>query len=124
MPEKETFFSSKKRMLAQIQSFLGGRVAEELVFDDISNGSYDDFKQATRIAKLMVIKYGMSDLGVAQNSEFSDKKVIDTEIKKIVDDCYTQTKQLISENKTLLEQIANLLLAQETITQTEIEKLV
>nr|SPO74976.1 ATP-dependent zinc binding membrane protease [Candidatus Phytoplasma vitis] len=72
LPEKETFFSSKKRMLANIVSFLGGRVAEELVFDDVSNGAYDDFKQATKIARLMVTKYGMSDLGITQDSEFSE----------------------------------------------------
>ncbi|MGA0447984.1 MAG: ATP-dependent zinc metalloprotease FtsH [Candidatus Phytoplasma pyri] len=124
MPEKETFFSSQKRMLAQIQSFLGGRIAEELIFDDISSGALGDFQQATKIATLMVTKHGMSDLGVTQNSEFSDKKAIDTEIKKIIDTCYTQTKQLMLENKTLLDKIANLLLEQETITQTEIAKLV
>ncbi|MGA0447993.1 MAG: ATP-dependent zinc metalloprotease FtsH [Candidatus Phytoplasma pyri] len=124
IPEKETTFSSQKRMLAQIQSFLGGRIAEELIFDDISSGAVGDFQQATKIAALMVTKYGMSDLGVTQDSKFSDKKVIDTEIKKIIDTCYIQTKQLMLENKTLLDKIANLLLEQETITQTEIEKLV
>ncbi len=124
IPEKETFFSSRKRMLAQIQSFLGGRVAEELIFDDISSGAFDDFKQATKIARLMVTKYGMSDLGVTQDSEFSDKKMIDLEIKKIVDDCYGQTQKIMVENKILLDKIANLLLKKETITQLEIEKLV
>ncbi|MGA0447990.1 MAG: ATP-dependent zinc metalloprotease FtsH [Candidatus Phytoplasma pyri] len=123
IPEKETFFSSKKRMLANITSYLGGRVAEELVFDDISNGSYDDFKQATRIAKLMVTKYGMSDLGVTQDSEFSDKKAIDTEIKKIIDTCYQETKNIITQNKSLLDKIVVLLLEQETITKEEIDKL-
>nr|CCA94597.1 HflB protein [Candidatus Phytoplasma mali] len=123
IPEKETFFSSKKRMLANITSYLGGRVAEELVFDDISNGSYDDFKQATRIAKLVVTKYGMSDLGVTQDPEFSDKKAIDTEIKKIVDDCHQETKNIIKQNKSLLDKIVVLLLEQETITKEEIDKL-
>nr|CCA94595.1 HflB protein [Candidatus Phytoplasma mali] len=124
MPEKETFFSSRKRMLAQIQSFLGGRVAEELVFDDISSGAFDDFRQATKIARLMVTKYGMSDLGVSQDSEFSDKKLIDTAIKKIIDTCYQQVQIIIKENKNLLDQIAHLLLEQETITKEEIEQLV
>nr|CCA94599.1 HflB protein [Candidatus Phytoplasma mali] len=124
MPEKETFFSSRKRMLAQIQSFLGGRVAEELVFDDISSGAFDDFRQATKIARLMVTKYGMSDLGVSQDSEFSDKKLIDTAIKKIISECYQQVQIIIKENKDLLDQIAHLLLEQETITKEEIEKLV
>ncbi|GFZ75275.1 ATP-dependent zinc metalloprotease FtsH [Hydrangea phyllody phytoplasma] len=123
MPEKETFFSSKKRMLAQITSYLGGRVAEELIFDDISSGAYDDFRQATNIAKLMVTKYGMSDLGVSQDSEFSDKILIDKEIKKIIDNCYLQAKEIISQNKSLLDKITNLLLEQETITKEEIDKL-
>ncbi|WP_334347478.1 ATP-dependent metallopeptidase FtsH/Yme1/Tma family protein, partial [Candidatus Phytoplasma prunorum] len=124
MPEKETFFSSRKIMLAQIQSFLGGRVAEELVLDDISSGAFGDFRQATKIARLMVIKYGMSDLGVSQNSEFSDKKLIDTEIKKIISECYRQVQIIIKSNKNLLDKIANILLEQETITNKEIEKLV
>ncbi|MGI3136410.1 MAG: ATP-dependent zinc metalloprotease FtsH [Candidatus Phytoplasma vitis] len=124
LPEKETFFSSKKRMLANITSFLGGRVAEELVFDDVSNGAYDDFKQATKIARLMVTKYGMSDLGITQDSEFSDKKMIDIEIKKIVDECYQECQTIIKENKSLLDKITNLLLEKETINKKEIDLLV
>ncbi|WP_284928418.1 ATP-dependent zinc metalloprotease FtsH [Candidatus Phytoplasma sp. AldY-WA1] len=123
LPEKETFFSSKKRMLANIVSYLGGRVAEELVFDDVSNGAYDDFKQATKIARLMVTKYGMSDLGITQDSEFSDKKMIDIEIKKIVDECYLECQKIIKENKSLLDKITNLLLEKETINKEEIDKL-
>ncbi|WP_349401694.1 ATP-dependent Zn protease [Candidatus Phytoplasma solani] len=123
MPEKETFFSSKKRMLANIISFLGGRVAEELVFDDISSGAYDDFKQATKIARLMVTKYGMSELGPVQDSEFSDKKAIDIEIKKIIDECFKQAQIIIKENKSLLDKIVVTLLEQETITREKIEKL-
>ncbi|WP_334347401.1 hypothetical protein [Candidatus Phytoplasma prunorum] len=78
LPEKETFFSSEKRKLVNITFYLGGRVAEELVFDDISSGAFDDFKQATKISRLMVTKYGMINLGVSQDYEFSDKKAIDT----------------------------------------------
>ncbi|WP_349402080.1 ATP-dependent zinc metalloprotease FtsH [Candidatus Phytoplasma solani] len=124
MPEKETFFSSKKRMLANIISFLGGRVAEELVFDDVSSGAYDDFKQATKIARLMVTKYGMSELGPVQDSEFSDKKAIDIEIKKIIDECFKQAQIIIKENKSLLDKIVVTLLEQETITREKIEKLI
>ncbi|USQ93280.1 MAG: ATP-dependent zinc metalloprotease FtsH [Candidatus Phytoplasma vitis] len=124
LPEKETFFSSKKRMLANIVSYLGGRVAEELVFDDVSSGAYDDFKQATKIARLMVTKYGMSDLGITQDSEFSDKKMIDIEIKKIVDECYQECQKIIKENKFLLDKITNLLLEKETINKEEIDLLV
>ncbi|MGI3135995.1 MAG: ATP-dependent zinc metalloprotease FtsH [Candidatus Phytoplasma vitis] len=123
LPEKETFFSSKKRMLANIISYLGGRVAEELVFDDVSSGAYDDFKQATKIARLMVTKYGMSELGITQDSEFSDKKAIDQEIKKIVDECYQECKKVIKENKSLLDKITNLLLEKETINKEEIDLL-
>ncbi len=124
LPEKETFFSSKKRMLANIISYLGGRVAEELVFDDVSNGACEDFKQATKIASLMVTKYGMSDLGVSQDSDFSDKKAIDTEIKKIIDQCYQECQKVIKENKSLLDKIVNLLLEKETINKEEIDLLV
>ncbi|MGI3136130.1 MAG: ATP-dependent zinc metalloprotease FtsH [Candidatus Phytoplasma vitis] len=124
LPEKETFFSSKKRMLANIISYLGGRVAEELVFDDVSSGAYDDFKQATKIARLMVTKYGMSELGITQDSEFSDKKMIDIEIKKIVDECYQECQTIIKENKSLLDKITNLLLEKETINKEEIDLLV
>ncbi|MGI3136162.1 MAG: ATP-dependent zinc metalloprotease FtsH [Candidatus Phytoplasma vitis] len=124
LPEKETFFSSKKRMLANIISYLGGRVAEELVFDDVSSGAYDDFKQATKIARLMVTKYGMSELGITQDSEFSDKKMIDIEIKKIVDECYQECQKVIKENKSLLDKITNLLLEKETINKEEIDLLV
>ncbi|WP_201736609.1 ATP-dependent zinc metalloprotease FtsH [Candidatus Phytoplasma ziziphi] len=124
LPEKETFFSSKKRMLANIISYLGGRVAEELVFDDVSNGACEDFKQATKIASLMVTKYGMSDLGVSQDSDFSDKKAIDTEIKKIIDQCYQECQKIMKKNKDLLDKIALKLLEQETITKEEIDLLV
>ncbi len=111
-------------MLANIISYLGGRVAEELVFDDVSNGACEDFKQATKIASLMVTKYGMSDLGVSQDSDFSDKKAIDTEIKKIIDQCYQECQKIMKKNKDLLDKIALKLLEQETITKEEIDLLV
>ncbi|MGL9687611.1 MAG: cell division protein FtsH, partial [Candidatus Phytoplasma sp. TWB_XP] len=110
-------------MLAQITSFLGGRVAEELIFDDVSSGTYDDFKQTTLIAQVMVTKLGMSDLGVSQDSEFSNKAAIDNEIKKIIDNCYKQATQIMKENKSLLDKIVDILLKQETITKEQIDKL-
>ncbi|WP_269745671.1 hypothetical protein [Maize bushy stunt phytoplasma] len=82
MPEKETFFTSDKKMLAQIKSYLVGRVAEEIIFNEVSNGAYDDFRKVTKIARLMVTKCGISSLGVSQDSQFSDKTAIDLEIKK------------------------------------------
>ncbi|MBP5835887.1 ATP-dependent metallopeptidase FtsH/Yme1/Tma family protein [Candidatus Phytoplasma meliae] len=121
LPEKETFFSSKKRMLANIISFLGGRAAEELIFDDISNGAYGDFKSATQIATQMVTKLGMSEIGPVQDT---DKKSVDKEIKNIIDTCMQEANKIIQENQDLLHKIANLLLKKETITKEEIEKLI
>nr|SPO74975.1 ATP-dependent zinc binding membrane protease [Candidatus Phytoplasma vitis] len=123
IPDKETLFSSKKRMLANIISYLGGIVAEELVFDDISSGSSEDLRKANEISKFMVIKYGMSSLGVIQNTEFSDAKIIDEEIKKIINECYQEAKKIIIDNKILLNKIANLLLKKETINKEELDKL-
>ncbi|NWN46140.1 ATP-dependent zinc metalloprotease FtsH, partial [Candidatus Phytoplasma pruni] len=108
MPEKETFFSSKKRMLANITSYLGGRAAEELMFDDISNGAYGDFKSATQIATQMVTKLGMSDLGPIQTKDnmlFENEKA-NSEIKKIIDECMIEARRLIKDNKVLLDKIA------------------
>ncbi|NWN45504.1 ATP-dependent zinc metalloprotease FtsH [Candidatus Phytoplasma pruni] len=125
LPEKETFFSSKKRMLANITSYLGGRAAEELMFDDISNGAYGDFKSATQIATQMVTKLGMSDLGPIQTKDnmFFENEKVNQEIKKIIDECMIEAKKIMKENKTLLDKIAHLLIKQETITKEEIEKL-
>ncbi|MEC4559074.1 MAG: hypothetical protein U9532_02840 ['Conium maculatum' witches'-broom phytoplasma] len=110
-------------MLAQITTFLGGRAAEELMFDDISNGTYSDFKYATQIETQMVTKLGMSDLGPAQDSVFSDKQAIDAEIKKIVNNSLEKARQIIVENKPLLEKIAHELLEKETINKEDLENL-
>nr|CCH80589.1 ATP-dependent Zn protease [Candidatus Phytoplasma mali] len=131
LPQEETFFSSKKRLLAQITSFLGGRAAEEVVFQDVSNGAYSDFKYATEIAKKMVTQYGMSDLGPIQYMEnnfyknFSDSKAveIDKEIQKIIDYCYQNAKKIITENRDLLDLISKYLLEIETITQKDLEEI-
>ncbi|MBS2126510.1 ATP-dependent zinc metalloprotease FtsH ['Fragaria x ananassa' phyllody phytoplasma] len=132
LPLEETFFSSKKTLLAQITSFLGGRVAEELMFDDVSSGSFNDFKHATQIAKLMVTKYGMSDLGPVQYSgndfqnDFSDPKglEIDQQIQKIIVNCFQQAKKIIEDNKDLLTTIAQYLLEIETLTKKDIDEIV
>ncbi|MCQ9618708.1 MAG: Hflb protease [Candidatus Phytoplasma pruni] len=126
LPEKETFFSSKKRMLANIISYLGGRAAEELMFDDISNGAYGDFKSATQIATQMVTKLGMSDLGPMQNdnNSFMRNEIVEKEIKKIIDECMEETRKIIKENKDLLDKIANTLLEQETIIKEQLEQIV
>ncbi|WP_349401629.1 ATP-dependent zinc metalloprotease FtsH [Candidatus Phytoplasma solani] len=132
LPQEETYFSSKKTLLAQITSFLGGRVAEELMFNDVSSGAYSDFKEATKIAKLMVTKFGMSELGLVQYSgnnfqnDFSDPKglEIDQEIQKIISSCYGEAKRIIKENKVLLDAIASYLLEIETLTKKDIDEIV
>ncbi|WP_349401937.1 ATP-dependent zinc metalloprotease FtsH [Candidatus Phytoplasma solani] len=126
MQEKELFFSSKKILQAFIVCSLGGRAAEEMIFgnDNISDGCYQDFKDSTKYARLMVTKYGMSDVGLMQDSEFTDKKEIHEAMKKIIDSSFKQAQTIIKENKDLLDKIANILLAQETITREEIKTLV
>ncbi|NWN45676.1 ATP-dependent metallopeptidase FtsH/Yme1/Tma family protein [Candidatus Phytoplasma pruni] len=126
MEEKELFFQSKKRLQADIICSLAGRAAEEMMFGDenISNGCYSDFKSATNKARLMVTKYGMSPLGQVQDSEFSDKKAVDIEIKKIIDTSYKKAQEILQENKALLDKIADILLKQETINKEELDQLV
>ncbi|MDV3143899.1 MAG: ATP-dependent zinc metalloprotease FtsH, partial [Candidatus Phytoplasma australasiaticum] len=132
MPEEETFFSSKKKLLSQIISLLGGRASEEIFFDDVSSGAYGDFKSATQIAKVMVTKYGMSDLGTVQYNEgnfkksFSDLKAseIDQEIHKIISFCYSEAKRIITENKDLIHNISKYLIEMETLDNKDIEEIV
>ncbi|WEK82627.1 MAG: cell division protein FtsH, ATP-dependent Zn protease [Candidatus Phytoplasma pruni] len=125
LPEKETFFSSKKRMLANIISYLGGRAAEELIFDDISNGAFGDFQQATQIATQMVTKLGMSDLGPMQNENnyLVNNPLVDNEVKKIIDKSMIEARNIIKENCLLLDAIADSLLAKETITETDLNNI-
>ncbi|WBL31550.1 ATP-dependent zinc metalloprotease FtsH [Candidatus Phytoplasma sacchari] len=131
--EEETFFLSKTQLLAEITVCLGGRAAEEIFLDDISNGAYSDLKQATQIARMMVTKYGMSSIGLAQFSEdeqqfhksFSDPKAleIDQAIQDIISNCYESAKKIISENKELLIKIANYLFELETLSKKDIEEI-
>ncbi|MEZ0180027.1 ATP-dependent zinc metalloprotease FtsH ['Camptotheca acuminata' phytoplasma] len=131
--EEETFTSSKKQLLATITSFLGGRAAEELFLDDISDGAYQDLQVATRIATQMVTKFGMSDLGLVQfgsdensfHKNFSDAKAseIDEAVKKIISECYETAKKIISENKELLFKISDYLLELETLSKKDIEEI-
>ena len=141
LPEKDEMFNTKGRMLQDIQVSLGGRIAEELVFDDITTGASQDIKQATRVARAMVTKYGMSDkLGLV--SYDSDEEVfigrdfghtktygedvagkIDAEIKRIVDECYEKAKKIILDNRKVLDAAAELLLEKEKISREEFEAL-
>jgi len=142
LPKEETFLSTKKELLETISGLLGGRVAEEVVFNEMTTGAHNDFEKATKIARAMVTEYGMSDLGPVQleqqeggvflgrdynkSRNFSDEVAheIDIEMRKIIDKCYKKTEKIIKENKSLLDLIANALLEYETLTREQIEYLV
>ena len=143
LPEKDEMFNTRGRMLQDITVSLGGRVAEELVLDDITTGASQDIKQATAMAKSMVTKFGMSEeLGLI-NYDNDNEEVfvgrdfghtsrgygeevagkIDKEVKKIIDQCYQDAKRIIKENEKVLEACAELLLEKEKITGEEFEAL-
>ena len=141
-PKEESFNYTKNELLESICGLLGGRVAEEVTFGEITTGAHDDFKKATKIARSMVTEYGMSSLGpmmleepdgntflgrdYTKNRNISDTVAheIDEEMRSIINNCYEKTKKIISENKDLLSLIANTLLEEETITKEEIDYLV
>ena len=142
LPEKDEMFMTKGKMLQQIIVDLGGRVAESLVFDDITTGASMDIKQATRTARDMVTKYGFSDELGTVNYDMDDEEVfigrdlahprsysenvanaIDAEVRRIIDDCYKEAKRLIEENLSVLGACAELLLQKERITREEFEGL-
>ncbi len=141
-PKEETYLQTKTELLATISGYLGGRVAEELVFNEITTGAHNDFERATKIARAMVTEYGMSDLGPVQfeqqegsvflgrdynkSRNFSGQVAfeIDQEQRKIINECYEKTKEIIKNNMDLLTLIAESLLKKETITKEEIEYLV
>ena len=141
-PKEESFNYTKNELLESICGLLGGRVAEEITFGEITTGAHDDFKKATKIARSMVTEYGMSSLGpmmleepdgntflgrdYTKNRNISDTVAheIDEEMRSIINNCYDKTKKIISENKDLLSLIANTLLEEETITKEEIDYLV
>jgi cell division protease FtsH len=142
LPEKDEMFNSKGRMLQEIIVDLGGRVAEELVFDDITTGASQDIKQATKLAKSMVTKYGMSDeIGLicyddddeevfigrdlAHTKGYSNgvAEKIDLEVKRIIDDAYVKAREMIAEYRDVLDACAALLLEKEKIGREEFEEL-
>ncbi len=142
LPEKDEMFLTKGKMLQEIMVDLGGRIAEELVFDDITTGASQDIRQATAVARNMVTKYGMSEtLGLVNYDSDQDEVfigrdlahtkshseqvagTIDAEIKRIVDECYQKAKAIILENKSVLEACAELLLEKEKISREEFEGL-
>ncbi len=142
LPAKDEMFLTKGKMLHEIMVALGGRIAEQLVFDDITTGASSDIKKATQIARKMVTRYGMSesigvinydeegedvfigrDLAHARNHSELVAGKIDAEVKSIVDDCYEKAKALIMENEEVLHKCADLLLEKERITMKEFEGL-
>lgn len=141
-PREEKFMPTKSDFLAQITGLLGGRVAEEVVFDEISAGASNDIEKVTKIAKMMVKSFGMSKLGPVQyddpngnvflgrdygkGNDYSGEIAfeIDKEIRQIINDCYTNCKKIITENMELLKLIAETLIEEETITNEQIMNLV
>ena len=142
LPEEDEMFSSKGRMLQEIVVDLGGRVAEELVFDDITTGASQDIKQATQMARDMVTRYGMSeniglicykddddevfigrDLAHAHSYSEGVASAIDAEVKSIIDHAYEEAKRIIGEHRDVLDRCADLLLEKEKITREEFEAL-
>lgn len=143
LPEGDGMFNTKGHMLQEITVSLGGRVAEEQIFDDITTGASQDIRQATAIAKSMITKFGMSErLGLINYDNDSDEvfigrdfghtsrgygeKVagtIDEEVKRIIDECYLKAKAILEEHQSVLEACAQLLLEKEKITRSEFEAL-
>lgn len=142
LPEKDEMFATKSRMLQDIMVSLGGRIAEEIIFGDITTGASSDIKKATKTARRMVTRYGMSDhIGVicydddddevfigkdlahakAHSEEISGE--IDKEVKSIIDDCYTKAKDIILQHEDVLHSCAQLLLEKEKINRDEFEAL-
>lgn len=142
LPEKDIMHLTKGKMLQDIMATLGGRIAESLIFDDITTGASQDIKQATKTARDMVTKYGFSDtLGMINYSSDDDEvfigrdlahtrsysestaRMIDEEVRKIIDDCYTKAKQLINDNIEVLHKCSDLLIEKDRIGKEEFEAL-
>lgn len=143
LPENDNVFLTKGKMVQDIMVSLGGRIAEEIIFDDITTGASQDIKQATAYARAMVTKYGMSeklglinyetqeddevflgrDLGHARPYGESIAKTIDKEVKAIIDKCYVDAKNVILENMSVLHKCSELLLEKERIDRKEFEAL-
>ena len=140
VPENDNVFETRGRMIQEIKVGMGGRIAEELIFDDVTTGASQDIKQVTDTARSMITKFGMSEkLGFINYQENTDEvflgrdlghsrsfseevaSIIDKEVKKIVDDCYTDAKRILTENMDVLHSCASLLLEKERISREEFE---
>lgn len=141
-PKNDTFLHTKTDLISKITGYLGGRVAEEIVFNEISTGASNDIQEATKIARAMVMSYGMSELGTIQydhgsgsvflgrdysssNTNFSSETAaaIDQAVRNIIDSCYADAKRILTENRELVDLIANTLIDKETLTAEEIDSL-
>lgn len=142
LPERDEMFMTKGKMLQEIMVSLGGRIAEEIIFDDITTGASSDIKTATKVARRMVTRYGMSDnIGVINYDDNDDEVFIgrdlahakghselvageiDREVKEIINSCYLKAKPIIAEHESNLHKCADLLLQKEKITREEFEAL-
>ena len=141
-PREETYFSTKKQLLATITGYMGGRTAEEIFFGDISSGAHNDIEQATRIARMMVTELGMSELGPIKydsgdNAVFLGRDYsqlsnthsgqiafeIDQQVRKIIETAHSQATEIINNNKDKMDIIANALLENETLNHEQIQSL-
>ncbi len=141
LPENDDMFSTKGKMKHRIMVSLGGRIAESLIFDDITTGASSDIQKATEIARSMVVRYGMSEkLGMinyendgdevfigrdlAHTKPYSDKTAaeIDEEVRRIIDECYKEAEKILKEHEKVLHSVSELLLEKERITREEFEK--
>ena len=142
LPEKDEMFNTRGRMKQDIIVTLGGRVAEELILDDITTGASGDIKHATKVARAMVTRFGFTNEIGLINYENDDDEVfigrdlahtrayseetagrIDEEVKKIIDECHVEAKRIISEHMDVLHASAQLLMEKERITREEFEAL-
>ncbi|WWR15777.1 ATP-dependent zinc metalloprotease FtsH [Lachnospiraceae bacterium JLR.KK008] len=142
LPEKDEVFMTKGRMIQEIMVSLGGRIAEEMIFGDITTGASSDIKKATKVARKMVTRFGMSERIGLINYDDDDDEVfigrdlahtrshsevvaneIDVEVKRIIDECYAKAKQIIEEHNEILHRCADLLIEKEKISRTEFEQL-
>ena len=139
VPEEEKFLNTKKELEAMLVGYLGGRAAEELVFDTVTTGAANDIEQATKVARAMITQYGMSDrfglmgLSETQNQYLDGRAVlncgdatateIDHEVMKLLKKSYDEAKRLLSENRDVMDKIAEFLIQKETITGKEFMKI-
>jgi cell division protease FtsH len=142
-PLRDRYNETKTRLVSMITTMLGGRAAEEIVFDELTIGAADDIEKATKLARRMVMQYGMSDLGpVSYDGKGEDFMVarqlghpaplysddmaakIDQEVEKIVDGCFDKAKQIIKKERKVMDKVAEVLLEKETVYEDEFKELI